>query len=180
MWAEAGGRHRGFIAFHWFVLYLFRRPEQGTGILSRTTKRLSPMRNRNAQLVAAATKAYRHAHAPYSKFRVGAALLTRSGAIYTGCNVESSSYSLTICAERTALFKAISEGERDFEAIAIVSDRDPHTPPCGACRQVLLDLAGDIDVILGTRRGKPTVMKLRSLLPKAFGDKNLLKRKRTR
>lgn len=136
------------------------------------------MRNRNTQLVSAAKTALAHAHAPYSKFRVGAAILTRSGAIYTGCNVESSSYGLTICAERTAIFKAISEGEREFEAIAIIAQNAARTPPCGACRQVLMDLAGNIDVILAGGRAQPTVLTLNELLPRAFGNKNLVKAKR--
>jgi len=138
------------------------------------------MRNRNAQLVTAARLARRHAHAPYSKFRVGAALLGRSGAVYTGCNVESSSYSLTICAERTAIFKAVSEGEHSFEAIAVVANTPEFTPPCGACRQVLLDLAGNIDVIMSNARGITSVVKLRELLPRAFSNKNLLKARRKR
>jgi len=138
------------------------------------------MRNRNAQLVTAARLARRHAHAPYSKFRVGAALLGRSGAVYTGCNVESSSYSLTICAERTAIFKAVSEGEHSFEAIAVVANTSEFTPPCGACRQVLLDLAGNIDVIMSNARGVTSVVKLRELLPRAFSNKNLLKARQKR
>ena len=138
------------------------------------------MRNRNAQLAKAARLARRHAHAPYSKFRVGAALLGRSGTLYTGCNVESSSYGLTICAERTAIFKAISEGEHSFEAIAVVANTTELTPPCGACRQVLLDLAGNIDVIMTNARGVTSVVKLKELLPRAFSKKNLLKARHNR
>lgn len=138
------------------------------------------MRNRNAQLVTAARLARRHAHAPYSRFRVGAALLARSGTVYTGCNVESSSYGLTICAERTAIFKAISEGEHAFDAIAVVANTREFTPPCGACRQVLLDLAGNIDVIMTSARGVTSVVKLKELLPRAFSNKNLLKGRRKR
>jgi cytidine deaminase len=136
------------------------------------------MRNPNSHLVTAARQAMKHAHAPYSKFRVGAAILSRSGAIYTGCNVESSSYGLTICAERTAIFKAISEGERHFQAIAVVTDTAEPTPPCGACRQVLMDLAGDIDVIMACRRKGTAFVRLKELLPRAFGNKNLFKAKR--
>ena len=102
-------------------------------------------------LVSRARAAKRFSHSPYSRFRVGAAVLTSSGKVYTGCNIENSSYGLTVCAERTALFKAVSEGETSFEAIAIASDEKDATPPCGACRQVIMDLAGDIDVILSTR-----------------------------
>ncbi|MGH2568693.1 MAG: cytidine deaminase, partial [Bacteroidota bacterium] len=99
-----------------------------------------------------------------------------------GCNVETSSYSLTICAERTAIFKAISEGERNFKAIAVVSDDPEITPPCGACRQVLWDLAGNIDVIMANPKGKSKTTKLKQLIPHAFDSRNLertLKRKRT-
>jgi cytidine deaminase len=112
-----------------------------------------------------------NAHAPYSKFRVGSALLAKSGKIFTGCNIESSSYSLTICAERTAIFKAISEGERSFLAIAVVSDGHGYTPPCGACRQVLMDLAGNIDCIMVDSSNQIKVTKLKMLLPNAFSLK---------
>ncbi len=123
-------------------------------------------------LVRSAKAARLNAHAPYSRFKVGAALLTTSGKTYKGCNIESSSYSLTICAERTALFKALSEGEREFQAIAIVSSGDEMTPPCGACRQVLWDLAGNIDIILCSS-ARIRVLKLKSLLPFAFDSKIL-------
>ena len=143
-----------------------------------TTRNLPRLRQRQAHLIRAARTAQRHAHAPYSRFLVGAAILTRSGTIYTGCNVESSSYGLTLCAERTAIFKAISEGEREFAAIAITANTLEPTPPCGACRQVLMDLAGNIDVIMsGTGKATATV-KLKHLLPRAFGNKNLRRAKR--
>jgi cytidine deaminase len=122
------------------------------------------------KLIAAATKAKQHSYSPHSNFRVGAAILTKSGKIYSGCNIENSSYSLTMCAERTALFKAVSEGERKFKAIAIASDIDKLVPPCGACRQVMLDLAGDIDIILCNDDGKTSVLKLSTLLPMPFDD----------
>jgi len=125
------------------------------------------------KLIKAARLARRRAHAPYSKFRVGAALLGKSGRVYSGCNIESSSYSLTVCAERTALFKAISEGEKKFKAIAIVADDKDFTPPCGACRQVLFDLAGNIDIIMVNSRGRTAVARLDELLPFAFDDKHL-------
>ena len=125
------------------------------------------------KLVKAARLARRQARAPYSKFRVGAALLGKSGRVYSGCNIESSSYSLTICAERTALFKAISEGEKKFKAIAIIADDKDFTPPCGACRQVLFDLAGNIDIIMVNSRRRTTIVKLDELLPFAFDDKHL-------
>lgn len=121
-----------------------------------------------ARLVAAATAARGHASAPYSKFRVGAALLAEDGSIFTGCNVESASYGLTICAERTAVFKAISEGVRGFRAVAVVTDAQPAASPCGACRQVLWDQCRDIDVVIATPRGVATRTRLATLLPLAF------------
>jgi cytidine deaminase len=125
------------------------------------------------KLVKDAIAAKKRAHAPYSHFRVGAALLASSGRIYSGCNVEISTYALTICAERTAIFKAISEGDRNFKAIAVVSDDPGYTPPCGACRQVLMDLAGNIDFLMVNGKGKVKVLKMNKLLPHAFGQKNL-------
>lgn len=125
------------------------------------------------QLVNDARAAKKRSHAPYSRFRVGAALLASSGKIYKGCNIEISTYALTICAERTAIFKAISEGEDRFEAIAVVSDDPGYTPPCGACRQVLMDLAGNIDFIMINSRGNVRILKMKELLPHAFGKKNL-------
>ena len=109
----------------------------------------------------------------YSNFHVGAALITEDDKIYTGCNIESSSYSLTICAERTAIFKAISEGERKFKAIAVAGDTEGFISPCGACRQVISDLCGDIDVILVNSKNETKVMKTSELLPFAFSDKDL-------
>jgi len=109
----------------------------------------------------------------YSDFHVGAALLTEDEIIYTGCNIESSSYSLTICAERTAIFKAISEGERKFKAIAVAGDTEGFISPCGACRQVISDLCGNIDVVLVNGKNETRVVKTSELLPFAFGDKDL-------
>ena len=110
---------------------------------------------------------------PYSNFHVGAAILTEDGKIYSGGNIETSSYSLTICAERTAVFKAYSEGERKFKAVAIASDSPEFCPPCGSCRQVMLDLCGDIDVVMINHKKELKIMKLSQLLPFAFGDKEL-------
>jgi cytidine deaminase len=126
-------------------------------------------------LVRLARLAKKHSYSPYSHFRVGAALLARSGKVYTGCNIENSSYGLTVCAERTAIFKAVSEGVRGFSAIAIATDEDRGTPPCGACRQVLLDLAGDIEVIMVGRKGPATVTTMSELLPLPFGATHLVK-----
>lgn len=123
------------------------------------------------KLILAAEKAKLNSYSPYSKFRVGAALLTKSGKIITGCNIENSSFSLTVCAERTALFKAVSDAQREFKAIAIVSDADGFTPPCGACRQVIKDLAGNIDIVLSDGSRKIKIVKLSSLLPLPFNDK---------
>lgn len=127
-----------------------------------------------------ALTARKHSYSPYSRFRVGAALLTSSGKVFTGCNIESSSYSLTICAERTALFKAVSEGHTSFKAMAIATDEEGFTSPCGACRQVIMDLAGNIDIILVHKSGKTQLLTMEELLPRAFTKHNLdrLKKKR--
>jgi cytidine deaminase len=125
------------------------------------------------ELIQAARKAKKNSHSPYSKFRVGAALLTKSGKIYTGCNIENSSYSLTVCAERTALFKAVSEGEKKFLAMVISTDVKDFISPCGACRQVVSDLAGDIDIVLTNGVGKTKIMRMKELLPHPFTPKNL-------
>jgi cytidine deaminase len=125
------------------------------------------------KLIAAAKKAKSHSYSPYSKFRVGAALLTQQRQIISGCNIESSSYSLTICAERTAIFKALSVKRFHFKAIAIATDSPEFISPCGACRQVLKDLAGNIDVIMTTRHGDVAIVKLDSLLPFAFTSRQL-------
>jgi cytidine deaminase len=119
-------------------------------------------------LIAAATRARENAHAPFSKFKVGAALHCVSGRIVTGCNVESASYSLTLCAERVAVFNAVSQAERVFDAIAIVTDATTVTPPCGACRQILWEFCGDAEVILANVAGAVEVHRLSALLPKPF------------
>jgi cytidine deaminase len=130
------------------------------------------------RLAARAGEAKEHSYSPYSRFRVGAALLTTDGQIYSGCNVENSSYGLTVCAERTALFKAVSEGEHSFKAIAIASDEDTFTPPCGACRQVIYELAGNIDVVLTKTDGTYQTKKILSLLPHPFDGQSLKKNRR--
>ena len=119
-------------------------------------------------LLQAALRAREHAHAPYSKFQVGAALEDSDGRIHTGCNVENASYGLTICAERNATFKAVSEGARRFRRIAVAADTTPLTPPCGACRQVLWELCGDIEVILVNPRGETESLRLRDIFPRPF------------
>jgi cytidine deaminase len=119
-------------------------------------------------LIAAAKQARENAHAPYSNFRVGAALRANSGRVFTGCNVENATLGLTCCAERTAIFKAVSEGERGFEAIAVVADTDVLTPPCGACRQIIWEFCGDVPVILANLKGKVEHETMGALLPRAF------------
>lgn len=104
----------------------------------------------------------------FSKFHVGAALLTTNNETITGCNIEVSSYSLTICAERTAIFKALSDGHRDFTAIAVASDNPDFLTPCGACRQVISDLCGNIDVVMVNAKHEIKVQKISELLPSAF------------
>ena len=127
-----------------------------------------------AALVALARDARENAHAPYSKFKVGAALLAASGEIITGCNIENASYGLTMCAERVAMFKAISEGHKRFRRIVVVADTDDPTPPCGPCRQILWEFAGDIEVIIANLRRETARLRMKELLPLPF-DGRLLK-----
>jgi cytidine deaminase len=119
-------------------------------------------------LVSAAKQARENAHAPISNFRVGAALRASSGRIFTGCNIENATLGLTCCAERVAIFKAVSEGERGFDAIAVVADTDTLTPPCGACRQIIWEFCGDVPVILANMKGKVEHERSGKLLPRAF------------
>jgi cytidine deaminase len=125
------------------------------------------------RLLQAAVAVRQHAHAAFSNFRVGAALETADGKIVTGCNVENATYGLTICAERVAVFKAISEGYRAFTRVAVVADTAEPTPPCGACRQILWEFGGDLEVILGNLSGEKTRYRLKDLLPYPF-DARLL------
>lgn len=119
-------------------------------------------------LVEAALAVRINAFAPFSKFQVGAAVEDCDGRIYTGCNVENATYGLTICAERVAIFKAISEGIRSFRRVAVAADTDVLTPPCGACRQILWEFCGDIELILANPRGKTESYRLKELFPKPF------------
>ena len=121
-----------------------------------------------AKLIEAARLARENAYAPFSNFKVGAALEATSGRVFTGCNVENASYGLTVCAERVAIFKAISEGERSFRSIAVVADTDTLTPPCGACRQIIWEFCGDIEVWLANLKGKMESHRAAELLPKPF------------
>ncbi len=124
------------------------------------------------RLLKAAGQARNRAYAPYSGFSVGAAILTGDDAVFAGCNVENSSYGLTICAERVALFKAVSEGSMNFEAVALMTDTPEPVMPCGACRQVLAEFNPELTVISGTLKGKSMSRRLSELLPEAFELKN--------
>jgi len=124
-------------------------------------------------LIDAALAARAHAFAPYSKFQVGAAIEDSDGRIHTGCNVENATYGLTLCAERVAVFKAISEGARKFRRVAVAADTDVLTPPCGACRQILWEFCGDVDIILVNLRGKTETYRLKELFPKPFDESYL-------
>jgi len=119
-------------------------------------------------LVEAALAVRSNAFAPFSKFLVGAAVEDADGRIHSGCNVENATYGLTICAERVALFKAISEGVRAFRRVAVVADTDVLTPPCGACRQILWEFCGDVELILANLKGKTETYQLKELFPKPF------------
>jgi cytidine deaminase len=125
------------------------------------------------KLKQAALNARRHAHAPYSNFRVGSALLEASGEIITGCNVENATYGLTVCAERVAIFKAISEGKKKITAIAVAADSDILTPPCGACRQIIWEFCGDIPVYLVNLRGDERQYQMKDLFPAPFDHRQL-------
>ena len=129
--------------------------------------------NKKTSLREAALGALVNAYAPYSNFRVGAALKTRGGEIVTGCNMENSAYGLAICAETLAVASAVSQGLTDFDEIAIATDDAEPTPPCGACRQVLNEFAPNIRISSYTREGKEAAWTLEELLPHAFGPQNL-------
>ena len=119
-------------------------------------------------LLVAALRARENAFAPFSRFRVGAALEDADGRIHTGCNVENATYGLTVCAERVAVLKAVSEGARQFRRVAIAADTETLTPPCGACRQILWEFCGDIEILLVNPRGKTETFQLKDLFPKPF------------
>jgi cytidine deaminase len=123
------------------------------------------------ELIASAKAAREHAYAPYSNFKVGAALLGKSGRVYTGCNVENAAYGPSMCAERTAIFKAVSEGEREFEAIAVVTENG--VSPCGTCRQVMMEFAPDMTVFISNIQGNVRITTVRDLLPDGFTPKHL-------
>ena len=124
-----------------------------------------------AELLNQALEARNYSYSPYSKYKVGAALLTKSGKVYTGCNIENVGHSAAVCAERTAIFKAVSEGETDFAAIAVATENGGS--PCGVCRQVMREFASDLIVIIGDVTGQYQVLMLSDLLPYSFGPENL-------
>jgi cytidine deaminase len=124
-------------------------------------------------LIEKAREARENARAPFSNFKVGAALSTESGEIITGCNIENASYGLTMCAERVAIFKAISDGARDFTKICVVADTENLTPPCGACRQIIWEFCGDVEIILANLHDAAETFQMSELLPKAFDAKFL-------
>ena len=132
------------------------------------------------KLMETAIKQLEYSYAPYSGFKVGAALLTKEGEIYTGCNIENAAYTPTNCAERTAFFKAVSEGEREFDAIAIVGGKDgvltSYTAPCGVCRQVMMEFCTpkEFKIILGTSKDDYKIYTLEELLPLGFGSSDVL------
>jgi cytidine deaminase len=131
------------------------------------------MDNVDSELLKAATEVRENAYAPFSEFRVGSALLTDDGEIIRGSNVESASYGLTVCAERVAVWNAISQGKRKIVKIAVVADTEDLTPPCGVCRQIIWEFGGDIPVIFGNLRGDSETVQMRDLLPRAFDTKFL-------
>lgn len=131
------------------------------------------------KLMKTAAEQLSYSYAPYSGFKVGAALLSKNGTVYTGCNIENAAYTPTNCAERTAFFKAVSEGVRDFRAICIVGGPDGKltscTPPCGVCRQVMMEFCNpeEFEIILGAGAGDYKIYKLKELMPEGFGPGNL-------
>lgn len=122
----------------------------------------------NQSLIEAAAAARLRSVAPFSNFLVGAALQTEAGKVYTGCNIESASYGLTVCAERVAIWKALSEGERDFTDLAIVVDTEHLTPPCGTCRQIIWEYCKHAKIVLANLRGQCEEVSIKDLLPRAF------------
>ena len=126
------------------------------------------MKPTDAELIHAAFKARSFAYTPYSHFKVGAALLAKNGMVYTGCNIENAAYGATICAERTAIFKAVSEGHRDFVRIVIAGKSEDYCVPCGSCRQVMMEFAPEMEVICLNGQGQARSFRLRELLPYGF------------
>ncbi|MDD3146764.1 MAG: cytidine deaminase [Candidatus Riflebacteria bacterium] len=128
---------------------------------------------KDKELIEAAIEASKMAYAPYSNFMVGAALQLKNGEIIKGCNIENASFGLTNCAERTALFTAIARGEKNFTRLAVYVDRPAFTAPCGACRQVILELAPKVEILLVNNRGEVKKTNIKELLPLSFGSEDL-------
>ena len=133
------------------------------------------MEDNHSELVEAAKRAREHSHAPYSMFKVGAAVSTENGEIYVGCNVESASFGLTVCAERVAIWKGVSEGDKDFRSIAVVTDTEELTPPCGTCRQIIWEFCGDVPITMANLGGQAKTFQMSELLPHAFDKKFLVR-----
>lgn len=131
------------------------------------------MEHSDIELIKAATDVRENAYAPFSEFKVGSALETEDGQIIVGSNVESASYGLTVCAERVAVWNAISQGKRKIKRIAVVADTEGLTPPCGVCRQIIWEFGGDIPVLLANLKGKTETVQMKDLLPRAFDTKFL-------
>ncbi len=131
------------------------------------------MKHSEKELINSATAVRENAYAPFSEFKVGSAIETDDGEIISGCNVESASYGLTVCAERVAIWKAISQGKRKIKRIAVVADTEDLTPPCGVCRQIIWDFGGDIPVVLANLHGETETIQMKDLLPRAFDTKFL-------
>ena len=139
----------------------------------KTTRRAGKGARHRSELVRIAAEARHRAYAPFSRFKVGAALRARTGEIVTGCNIENATYGLTVCAERVAVMKAISEGIRGFDAVAVVARSSRPTAPCGPCRQLLWEFCGDIWVHMADVKGKVVSYRLKKLLPLPFDARNL-------
>jgi len=148
-----------------------RRPSKAPA--PRRTRAVAAPAEHLRELARFARSARRRAHAPFSGFKVGAALRTREGEVVTGCNIENATYGLTLCAERVAVFKAVSEGLRRFDAIAVAADSKRPTAPCGPCRQILWEFCGDIWVHVVDVKGEAITRRLSELLPLPFDRRNL-------
>jgi cytidine deaminase len=131
------------------------------------------MNQESKELIESAKQVREKAFAPFSNFQVGAAVRTKSGKVFTGCNIESASYGLTVCAERVAIWKAVSEGEKEFTNLAVVVDTQDLTPPCGACRQIIWEFCGDVPVTFANLKGDVETVQMKELLPRAFDTKFL-------
>ena len=131
------------------------------------------MTHSDQELIEAAKAVRENSYAPFSEFRVGAAIEMEDGSIIAGCNVESASYGLTVCAERVAIWKAISDGKHEIKHLAVVADTEDLTPPCGVCRQIIWEFGGNVPVTLANLNGKRETVEMKDLLPRAFDTKFL-------